>query len=69
VKFRDRSGNTCERQRTAEALAREINLMGAWVVSPSPPDANAKLRFQVLDRDRQKVLVTGTLRNGTENNP
>ena len=45
-----------ERQRTAESLAREIAKMGAWVVSPMPLDDSAKLRFQVLDADRDKVL-------------
>jgi hypothetical protein len=45
-----------ERQKTAESLAREINRMGAWVINPMPLDANAKLRFQVLDDNREKVL-------------
>jgi hypothetical protein len=45
-----------ERQQTAQMLAREINHMGAWCVSPLPLDDSARLRFQVLDSDRQKVL-------------
>jgi hypothetical protein len=46
-----------ERQKTAEALAREISRMGhAWVTSPLPLDDNAKLRFQVMDSDRDAVI-------------
>jgi hypothetical protein len=45
-----------DRQRTAESLAREISLMGGWVVSPMPLDNGAKLRFQVLDTDRNAVV-------------
>src|SRR5262249_2879908 len=45
-----------ERQQTAQALAAEINALGAWCVSPMPLDNNARLRFQVLDSDRDKVL-------------
>jgi hypothetical protein len=45
-----------ERQRTAESLARELHLMGAWVTSPMPLDGNSKLRFQVLDQDRNAVV-------------
>ena len=45
-----------ERQQTAEALAREIARMGAWCVSPMPLDNNAKLRFQVMDSDRDVVI-------------
>jgi hypothetical protein len=45
-----------ERQQTAEALAREIARMGAWCVSPMPLDKNAKLRFQVMDSDRDVVI-------------
>jgi hypothetical protein len=45
-----------ERQRTAESLAREPHLMGAWVTSPMPLDNAAKLRFQVLDTDRNAVV-------------
>jgi hypothetical protein len=45
-----------ERQRTAESLARELHLMGAWVTSPMPLDNSAKLRFQVLDADRSAVI-------------
>src|SRR5262245_54469938 len=46
-----------ERQQTANALAKAINGMeGAWVTSPLPLDGQAKLRFQVLDGDRNRVL-------------
>jgi hypothetical protein len=45
-----------ERQQTAAALAREIQQMGAWVTSPMPLEDCAKLRFQVLDANRQQVL-------------
>jgi len=45
-----------ERQQTAEALAREITRMGVWCVSSMPPDNNAKLRFQVMDSDRDVVI-------------
>ena len=47
-----------ERQRTAEALAREINRFGnAWVTTPLPLADSAKgIRFQVLDSAREKVL-------------
>jgi hypothetical protein len=45
-----------ERQQTAAALAREIQGLGGWVVSPMPLDDWAKLRFQVLDSNRQQVL-------------
>jgi hypothetical protein len=45
-----------ERQQTAEALAREIGRMGAWIISPLPLDAGARLRFQVLDTDRDQVI-------------
>src|SRR5262249_35665477 len=45
-----------ERQKTAQALAREILAMGAWVTSPLPLDDKARLRFQVMDRDRDQVI-------------
>jgi hypothetical protein len=45
-----------ERQRTAQALAHSINGMGAWVVLPLPLDDGAKIRFQVLDSDRDAVI-------------
>ena len=45
-----------ERQKTAQALAREINAMGAWVTSPLPLDDKAPLRFQVMDTDRDAVI-------------
>ena len=46
-----------ERQRTAQALARSIGAMeGAWVMSPMPLDESKRLRFQVLDGDKNRVL-------------
>jgi hypothetical protein len=45
-----------DRQRTAENLAHEIGCMGAWVVTPLPLDSCARFRFQVLDKDCEKVL-------------
>src|SRR5262249_15765168 len=45
-----------DRQRTAQALSHSINAMGAWVTSPLPLDDKARLRFQVLDTDRERVI-------------
>src|SRR5262245_20761589 len=46
-----------ERQQTAQHLARSIGAMeGAWVTSPMPLDNGRRLRFQVLDGDRNRVL-------------
>ena len=45
-----------ERQKTAQALARGINAMGAWVTSPLPLDDKARLRFQIIDSDRDRVI-------------
>src|SRR5262245_11372913 len=43
-----------EREQTAAALVRSINAMsGAWVVSTPQAD---KIRFQVLDGDKNRVL-------------
>jgi hypothetical protein len=46
-----------DRQRTAESLAREISLMGGWVTSPMPLDNGAKLRFQILDENRDATIA------------
>src|SRR5262245_51842088 len=46
-----------DRQRTAQAIARELQRMGAWVTSPMPLDRDGKLRFQVLDKDRDAILA------------
>jgi hypothetical protein len=46
-----------ERQRTAESLAREIGQMGAWCISAMPLDDNAKLRFQIMDTDRDAIIT------------
>jgi hypothetical protein len=46
-----------ERQQTAEALAAQIHKMGAWVTSAMPLDDSARLRFQVLDKDRDAVIA------------
>jgi|SRR6516225_915489 hypothetical protein len=45
-----------QRQRTAQALAREIESLGAWVTSPLPLDDGKRLRFQLLDGDKNRVL-------------
>src|SRR5262249_5849279 len=47
------------RQQLARNLATEIGKFdGAWVTSPLPLDDNAKLRFQLLDMERNHVLQT-----------
>jgi hypothetical protein len=45
-----------ERQQTARALARAIEDLGAWVTSALPLDDQQKLRFQLLDSDKNRVL-------------
>jgi hypothetical protein len=45
-----------ERQQQAAALGREIEKMGAFIVNPMPLDDSARLRFQVLDKDRDAVI-------------
>jgi hypothetical protein len=45
-----------ERQKTAASLAYQLQLMGAWVTNPMPLDADGRLRFQVLDKDRNAIL-------------
>jgi hypothetical protein len=45
-----------ERQRTADALMRELHRLGAWVVSPLPLRDDAQLTFHVLDTDRSQIL-------------
>src|SRR5262245_9965567 len=48
-----------ERQQLAKRLADEIGKFdGVWVTSPLPLDDNAKLRFQLLDMERNHVLQT-----------
>jgi hypothetical protein len=49
-----------ERQQKAADLAREIHRMGAWVTNVMPLDDNARLRFQVLDSDRSRIIQTLT---------
>jgi hypothetical protein len=47
------------RQQVARNLANELGKMdGAWVTSPLPLDDNAKLRFQLLDLERNHVIQT-----------
>jgi hypothetical protein len=46
-----------ERQRTAESLAREIGQLGAWCISAMPLDDCNKLRFQVMDTDRDAIIT------------
>src|SRR5262249_6585248 len=45
-----------ERQQTAQSLAHEIHQLGGWCLSPMPLDNNVRLRFQVLDADRDAVI-------------
>jgi hypothetical protein len=46
-----------ERQQLAKSLAAEIDKMdGAWVTSPLPLDADAKLRLQIKDIDRNRII-------------
>ena len=46
-----------ERQQLAKSLADELNkLGGAWVTSPLPLDDNAKLRVQIKDIDRNRII-------------
>jgi hypothetical protein len=49
-----------ERQQKAADLAREIQRMGAWVTNVMPLDDSARLRFQVLDVDRPRIIQTLT---------
>src|SRR5262245_3532957 len=44
------------RQQNAEALTAELHKLGAFVVSPMPLRDNARLRFQMLDKDRDAIL-------------
>jgi hypothetical protein len=45
-----------ERQQQAQALTHELQRLGAFVLSPMPLSDDAKLRFQVLDDDREFLL-------------
>jgi hypothetical protein len=45
-----------ERQQQAASLTHQLQLMGAFVVSPLPLADHAPLRFQVLDDDRDFIL-------------
>jgi hypothetical protein len=48
-----------ERQQVARNLAYELGkLEGVWVTSPLPLDDDAKLRFQLLDLERNHVIQT-----------
>jgi len=48
-----------ERQQVARNLAHELGKFdGVWVTSPLPLDDNAKLRFQLLDLERNHVIQT-----------
>src|SRR5262245_56427509 len=46
-----------ERQQTAEALCRELQRLGAFVVNPMPLRSDDKLRFQVLTPAVESVLA------------
>src|SRR5262245_16867459 len=46
-----------ERQQKAQALARELgSLEGVWIVNPMPLPDHSKLRVQILDTVRNRVL-------------
>lgn len=45
-----------ERQQTANRLAACIDKLGGFVVSPLPLNDSYRLRFQLLDRDKNKVI-------------
>jgi hypothetical protein len=46
-----------ERQQKAARLARELDgVQGCWVTSPLPLRDDARLRFQILDGERNRVL-------------
>jgi hypothetical protein len=46
-----------ERQQLAKNLAAEIDKMdGAWVTSPLPLDEQAKLRVQIKDNDKNRII-------------
>src|SRR5262245_12048567 len=48
-----------ERQQLARNLANELGKFdGVWVTSPLPLDNNARLRFQLLDMERNHVVQT-----------
>jgi hypothetical protein len=47
-----------ERQQKAQDLARDLEQMGAWCLTPLPLDPDAKgLRVQILDADRDRVVT------------
>jgi hypothetical protein len=46
-----------DRQQLAKQLATEIDKMdGAWVTSPLPLDEHARLRVQIKDIDRNRIV-------------
>jgi hypothetical protein len=45
-----------KRQETAEALCRELQRIGAHVVNAMPLNDDHRLRFQILNDDREAVL-------------
>jgi hypothetical protein len=46
-----------ERQQLAKSLADALDKMdGAWVASPLPLDDHAKLRVQIKDIDRNRII-------------
>src|SRR5262245_20001652 len=46
-----------EHQQKAARLARKLGgVQGCWVTSPMPLRDDAKLRFQILDGERNRVL-------------
>jgi|SRR5262245_3745536 len=45
-----------ERQQQAQSLAHEIQRMGGFVINPMPLGDKARLRFQVLDKDKNAII-------------
>src|SRR5262245_29262150 len=46
-----------ERQQRAEALCQELRKLGAEVINPLPLDDNSKLKFQMLDSDKDRIIT------------
>src|SRR5262245_48225948 len=45
-----------ERQQTAQAIAAELERLGAWCISPMPLNEDNRLRFQVLTSGCESIL-------------
>jgi len=46
-----------QRQETAQALADQLHRLGAWCVSPLPLAEGSKLRFDVLNDQRDAIIA------------